>query len=150
MNNPADINPCNCHGNMQHKMADNSLSKIKRTGRSLPSICMTILIAFFPKCPVCWAVYMSMFGSVGLAQIPFMPWLLPVLVFILAIHLAMLYKSASQKGFLPFTISLAGTLMILAVRTFFPPEQWLLITGMTLVICGSLLNSFINTRISLN
>lgn len=128
----------------------NALSKIKKTSRSLPSLLTGILIAFFPKCPMCWAVYMSMFGSLGLAKLPYMPWLLPVLLGFLLLHLAMLLRKAVQRHYyLPFWASVAGAGVLLAARSFFPAERWLLLSGMVLVIAGSLLNNFSNSyRIS--
>ena len=102
---------------------------------------LSILIAFFPKCPVCWAVYMSMFGSLGLAKLPYMSWLLPVLMAFLGFHLFLLYRKAPQRGYLPFSISLTGAALIIGGRFFFPFEHWLLFTGMALIVSGSLLNS---------
>jgi len=123
---------------------------MKQTTRSIPSILMSVVIAFFPKCPVCWAVYMSMFGSLGLAKLPFIPWLLPVLFCFLGVHLFLVYKKVPQKGYLPFVLSVAGALVVLLGRSFFPQEKWLLIAGMVLIISGSLLNSFSGLRLSLN
>jgi hypothetical protein len=126
-----------------------SFSGVKKTGRVLPSVLMSILIAFFPKCPFCWAIYMSMFGSIGLARLPYMPWLFPVLMAFLAFHLVMLWRKIPQKGYLPFLISLAGAVVILSGKVFFPLAQWLSVTGMILIISGSLLNNFSNIRIPL-
>ncbi len=118
------------------------VSKTKATAQSVWSLLLSFLVAFFPKCPVCWAVYMSMFGSVGLANLPYMKWLLPVLILLLGIHLFMLYKKAAKIGYIPFIISIAGTVAILFSRSFFSSEKWLLIIGMAFIISGSLLNSF--------
>jgi len=126
-----------------------SFSGVKKTGRMLPSVLMSILIAFFPKCPFCWAIYMSMFGSIGLARLPYMPWLFPVLMAFLAFHLLMLWRKTPQKGYLPFLISLAGASVIVSGKVFFPSAQWLSVTGMILIISGSLLNNFSNIRIPL-
>src|SRR5690606_37188336 len=90
------------------KSTHKPLQATRKTVRALPSMLLSILIAFFPKCPVCWAVYMSMFGSLGLAKLPYMRWLLPVLLVFLALHLFLLYRKAAQRGYLPFVASLAG------------------------------------------
>lgn len=135
---------CCCNNNAQEPKGESALVKIKKTSRSLPSIVTSVLIAFFPKCPMCWAVYMSMFGSLGLAKLPYMPWLLPLLLVFMAIHLFMLYRKIPQKGYLPFLISLCGAATILTGRFLLPQEKWLLITGMVFIISGSLLNSFSN------
>jgi hypothetical protein len=147
MNNQLEIPSCSCHSNMQEKMEDKPFSEIGKTTRSIPSVLMSILIAFFPKCPICWAVYMSMFGSLGLARLPYMPWLLPVLLSFLALHLFMLFRKSSQNGYVPFALSLAGAVLILSGRFFFPLEKWLMVTGVVMIISGSLLNSFSNTRL---
>jgi hypothetical protein len=124
-----------------------TVGNTKKTARAVPSMLLSLLIAFFPKCPFCWAAYMSMFGSLGLAQLPYLKWLLPVLMALLAVHLFLLYKKIPQKGYLPFVLSLAGAIIIIGGRTYFPAEKWLLITGMSLVISGSLLNSFSFARL---
>ncbi len=150
MDDHVETPSCNCHNKMQEKEVEKPIVKIKKTARALPSLFMSLLIAFFPKCPFCWAIYMSMFGSLGLARLPYMPWLMPVLLFFLAFHLFMLFRKAPQKGYLPFIVSLAGAIVIISARNFFPLERWLAITGMALIISGSLLNNFSGLRITIN
>ena len=116
--------------------------RVGKTARAIPSVLLSVVVAFFPKCPGCWAVYMSMFGSIGLANLPYMSWLLPVLMCFMAIHLYMLYKKARYNTYLPFLLSLAGALIIISGRVFFPLEKWMSITGMICIISGSLINSF--------
>ena len=149
MSNSKEMSSCNCQHNPQDESMGESFSGIKKTGRMLPSVLMSILIAFFPKCPFCWAIYMSMFGSIGLARLPYMPWLFPVLMAFLAFHLFMLWRKVPQKGYLPFLISLAGAMVILSGKVFFPLAQWLSVSGMILIISGSLLNNFSNIRVPL-
>lgn len=114
----------------------------KRSARTVPSILLSILIAFFPKCPMCWAVYMSMLGSIGMSKVPYMPWLLPVLLTFLLFHIAMQYRTIKQKGPLPFSCSLLGATCLLLARFTFPGMKWLLLTGMFFIIAGSLLSTF--------
>ena len=137
-----------CCSKAQENVAEKPVvEQTKKTAKTVPSILLSVLIAFFPKCPVCWAVYMSMFGSLGLAQLPYMGWLLPVLLAFLGLHLFMLYRKAGQNGYLPFLLSLAGASAMLLGRIFFPSEKWLLLTAMSFIISGSLLNSFPITRL---
>lgn len=132
---------------MQGRRAPSSAGKVTTTAKAVPSILMSVLIAFFPKCPFCWAVYMSMFGSVGLAKLPYMGWLLPVLMVLLAFHLVMLWKKTAQHGYIPFVLSLLGSLLIIIGRSYFPLEEWVLIAGIACIISGSLLNSFFQIRL---
>lgn len=113
-----------------------------RTVRSLLSVLLSILIAFFPKCPLCWAAYMSMFGSAGLALTPYMGWLYPVLIVLLGSHLLLLFQKAPEKGYGPFVLSVTGALVILGSRAFFPVNQFFMISGIVLILSGSLWNSF--------
>src|SRR3954464_1419237 len=66
------------------------------TMRTLPSVLLSILIAFFPKCPACCIAYLSMFGSVGLAVTPYVEWLYPLLLASLGLHLGLLLAKAHR------------------------------------------------------
>jgi hypothetical protein len=129
---------CNCSAANDKKWQQVS----KKSARTVPSILLSILIAFFPKCPVCWAVYMSMFGSLGIAKLPYVPWLLPVLMAFLLFHVVMQYRTIKLKGPLPFSCSVLGATCLLLSRVAFPGTKFLLITGMLFIIAGSLLGTF--------
>lgn len=148
MENLNECNTCNCR--IRHSDEQQSLGMISsKTARSTPSVILSILIAFFPKCPMCWAVYMSMFGSLGLAKLPYMKWLLPVMMIFLAIHLFFLYKRIRVAGYLPFIISMLGAVFIMSSRAFFPGTQWSLVAGVGMILTGSLLNNFPNVSLKL-
>lgn len=142
MKKPNEITTCNCKSNACPNLLEETPSVTRKAVRPIPSILLSILIAFFPKCPMCWAVYMSMLGSFGLAKIPFMGWLLPVFLLFLAIHLWMLLKRASEKGYGPFIFSLVGFTVLLFGRTICLNLEWLSILGMLLIVIGSFWNSF--------
>lgn len=142
MNSPENSATCSCGNDAPKRSAGTAISGIKKTSKSLPSILTSVMIAFFPKCPLCWGVYMSALGGVGLAKLPYMPWLLPVLILLFVLQLFMLGRKIRQNGWIPFLLSLCGAAAILLCRNYFPREEWLLITGMILIIAGSLLNSF--------
>ncbi len=68
-----------------------------------------LAIALFPKCPICWAAYMGLFGSIGLSNVAYQPWLYPVLIGSLLLYFAaLLYRARSRNGYGPFAISLVG------------------------------------------
>lgn len=132
---------CNCNSNACPNKEETNLS-LDKTIKSIPSIILSVFIAFFPKCPVCWAVYMSMLGSFGVAEIPYMKWLLPVFIVFLGFHLWMLLKKVPSKGYGPFLISLLGFGIIMPSKILFNAPNWLSIIGMSFIIIGSLWNSF--------
>lgn len=119
-----------------------TFSKTKKPIKALSSSVLSLVIAFFPKCPVCWAAYMSMFGSFGLSNIPYISWLLPVLMLFLALHLYLIFKKVKEKGYGPFIVSLIGACIIIVGRTFLPFSNPVLFAGMAFILCGSLWNSF--------
>lgn len=110
---------------------------------------LSLLIAFFPKCPVCWALYMSMFGSVGLSQLPYMKWLLPVFVVFLGFHLFMQFKGVKKHGYLPFSLSLIGASIILISRSLLSSHNGILILGILFIVSGTLINSFLEASIQM-
>ncbi|MGH8468076.1 MAG: SCO family protein [Gammaproteobacteria bacterium] len=74
-------------------------------------------VAFFPKCPICWAGYLSVFGIAGLNQIPYSPWLQPMLVTVMLINLASAWLRGRLTGRMSgFYLVSAGALAIVALK----------------------------------
>lgn len=115
---------------------------MKKTLRAARGAALGLGIAFFPKCPLCWAAYLSMFGSFGISNAPYMKWLLPVLTGFLALHLFLVFKKVKEKGYGPFGCSLAGAAILLTGRAFFAESKAIMLSGMLLIVLGSLWNSF--------
>jgi protein SCO1 len=99
-----------------------------------------ILVVFFPKCPFCWAAYLSVFGISGLQSIPYSPWLLPVIIGVMVLNLAFLYRKAMvRNGLIPFWLSLMGSLIVgFGYIMAYQPLSFL---GVSLIFIGALLNS---------
>ncbi|VXC33927.1 conserved membrane hypothetical protein [Flavobacterium sp. 9AF] len=133
---------CNCNTSACHNQPEVKTNTLKRAIGSIPSFILSILIAFFPKCPICWAVYMSMLGSIGIAEIPYMNWFLPVLIVFLAVHLGLLFRKIPSRGYGPFIISLVGFSIMIPSKLVFDLPEWITIVGMILVLTGSLWNNF--------
>ena len=96
--------------------------------------------AFFPKCPICWAAYLSVFGIVGLNQIPYSPWLQPLLVAVMLINLFSVWRRGRATGRISaFCLVSAGALAILvSMRLGWEnAAAW----GVALTLTGSLLNA---------
>ncbi|PZX55700.1 hypothetical protein LV85_00925 [Algoriphagus chordae] len=109
--------------------------------KSLYSICLTVLIALFPKCPFCWATYMSVFGSLGLSRMPYQSWMLPVFMALLAFHLFLLFRNYKSKGPLPILLTLVGVLMLISSKLLWPELSSVLIISVLLITVGSVWNS---------
>jgi hypothetical protein len=135
---------CCCHSKKTEELKKEILEQDKPNFRfkSLSSVALSVLIAFFPKCPLCWAAYMSLFGFLGLSQLPYMSWLLPVLLLFMGIYLIILYKKSPKNGYIPFQLSLAGAVLLLIGKLFFPLENWIALLGMILIISSSIWLSF--------
>lgn len=143
-------NACCCQNQQTNHCKKETIApnKFRFSFKSFPSIILSILIAFFPKCPLCWAAYMSLFGFLGLSQLPFMGWLLPVLLLFFGFYLIILYKKSSKNGYLPFQLSLIGASFLAIGKLFFPLETWIAIIGIICIISSSLSLSFGKTRIN--
>jgi hypothetical protein len=104
------------------------------------SFLMAVFIAFFPKCPFCWAAYMSLLTALGLKTIPYQPWLLPLFIVLLFLNLVSLFFSRKRHGNGPLLISLTGALLITLNRLYVESIS-LLIIGACLLVIASLWNS---------
>ena len=117
----------------------NSLLKSKVNGIASPML--SFFIVFFPKCPLCWAAYLSVFGITNIHLLKFASRMQPLLIVLLLINLYALYKVARRRnGLLPFCISLAGLACILFSGSFLELEP-LGYTGIGLMLAGALMNS---------
>lgn len=114
--------------------------------RSRMSFITTLLIAFFPKCPVCWAAYMSFFGFLGFTQFKYQPQLLPVLIGLFIINAATMYINRKLHGIYPLVFSILGSVLIILNRIYYN-EKAILILGAILICTASLWNS-LSKRIS--
>jgi hypothetical protein len=96
--------------------------------------------AFFPKCPVCWSAYLSVLGIAGLEQIPYSPWLQPLLVAAMVINLASIWLRAGATGRMSGPcLATAGALAIVLSIAGWPNAAGL---GVALTVGGSLLTIF--------
>ena len=100
----------------------------------------TISVAFFPKCPFCWAAYMSLFGIAGLERIPYSPWLYAVLVAVMLINLASVWLRSRSTGLMfGFYLASAGVLAIMVSKIVVGWEG-IAVMGVALTFAGSLLS----------
>jgi mercuric ion transport protein len=113
----------------------------------MPSLTMGLAVVFFPKCPLCWAAYLSVFGIAGVARIPYPAWLYPLLALMLGIHILLAFRRVPQSGYGPLAFGLGGALAILAGRHYLPYPDWVLIAGLLLIAAGSLWSSFSENRL---
>jgi protein SCO1/2 len=131
--------------------SDEAASEVSTEPEDLPSRRKTALpvfgtlaslgVAFFPKCPICWAAYLSVFGIASLNQIPYSPWLQPVLVAVMLINLASVWLRGRLTGRMSgFYLVSAGALAIVVSRTRFSWENAAL-WGVALTLAGSLLSA---------
>ncbi len=100
----------------------------------------SLVVAIFPKCPLCWAAYLSMFGIAGLEQIPYSPWLQPLLVVVVLINLASIWlRERTAGGFAGFYLATLGALAIFASKL---PFDWKALAwwGVGLTLAGSLIS----------
>ena len=94
-------------------------------------------LALFPKCPLCWAAYLSLFGIAGLETIPYSPWLQPVLAILLLLNLTSIWFRARGTGrMLPFYLVTAGAFTIVASKVFAGPAAAGFV-GVLLTLVGS-------------
>lgn len=99
-----------------------------------------LLVAFFPKCPLCWAAYLSALGITGMQGVRYAPWALFVLVLLMLANLWLVHRRARHRDWNhPFYLSAAGVCVALAGLYFNAP--YASYGGGAIIFFGSLLNS---------
>ena len=103
-------------------------------------------LALFPKCPLCWAAYMSFFGIAGLESIPYSPWLQPVLAILLLLNLTSIwFRSRSTGRMMPFYLAGLGAVALIASKAF-PGANPLAIAGVICTLVGSIWSALAATN----
>ena len=145
-NNSCSPSNCQCQNKNSFKtQEDLDLLKISAKPnyffKNLSSVMIGFGIAFFPKCPLCWAAYMTLFSALGLETIPYQPWMLPAMIALLFVNIAVLFfRSKKNNRFGPVLFSLAGAFLILIAK-FWLNSDFLVYTGLVLVLTGSAWNA---------
>lgn len=134
-------NPADVLNHIEHKTAKTKpiIKVLKISSQPFLNSLLSLVIAFFPKCPICWAAYLSAFGISGISWLKYNPSLLVGILFIMLINLIILYyKSKKNQSFIPFNLSLLGTFIII-LSFYFPLLSMLKVIGISLVLFGSTL-----------
>jgi protein SCO1/2 len=98
-------------------------------------------VAFFPKCPVCWAGYLSVLGVAGLERIPYSPWLQPALAAVILINLASVWLRGRSTGRMSgFYLVGTGAVAIAVSKVGLGGEDAAL-WGVVLTMAGSMLSA---------
>lgn len=91
-----------------------------------------------PKCPLCWAAYLSVLGIAGLEQLPYPRYAAPLLLALVAFNvLATLWRARARRSYWPFVACLSGALL-LAPLAFGQRWPWLALPGVLLSLLGVL------------
>jgi len=114
--------------------------RLKRMLRMNFSFLLAFMIAFFPKCPLCWAAYLSTLGLYKFSSITYKPWMLPVLIVMLFLNVLSLYLSRKRHHAGPLILSLAGSLLIVLNRFYFDQRN-LIFIGSGILFAGAMWNS---------
>jgi protein SCO1 len=109
----------------------------KRSGellRALPSLAL----AFLPKCPVCWATYLSALGLAGLEPVARLTWIQPLLIAAILINVVSVWLRARTTGRMAGAcLSMLGALAIIGSRLGAPIGP----VGVMLTLAGSALTA---------
>jgi protein SCO1/2 len=124
------------------------LSETSFLRKASPVFATAVAVGFalFPKCPFCWAAYLSLFGIAGLESIPYSPWLQPVLAILLLLNITSVWFRARSTGRMtPFYLVTAGALTVIISKVFngLPAAA---IAGVLLTLSGSVWSTFSLTR----
>ncbi|MGN6418478.1 MAG: hypothetical protein ACTHMC_13370 [Pseudobacter sp.] len=114
--------------------------KISIIFRKYVSFFLALVIAFFPKCPFCWAAYMSAFGVLGVDSIPYRSWYLPVSIGLLLVNILAVYFTGKRHQYKPLLLTIAGALLIIGNRIWLQSD-FMMFAGLFLLVAGSAWNS---------
>ena len=114
----------------------------RRAAWPVASTIASLAFALFPKCPICWATYMSLLGVAQLAYVPYSPWMQPALLGVLLINLVSVWwRGRSTRRMAGFYLVTAGALAVVATKLDLFSEQAALV-GVMLTLAGSVASTW--------
>ena len=117
----------------------------RKTASHILGTLASIGIAIFPKCPICWAGYMSMLGIAGLQRIPYYPWLQPLFAVVMLINLASVWLRGRSTGrMIGFYLACAGAFALVCSKAGLGGGT-AAACGVALTLAGSMLSA-LNAR----
>jgi protein SCO1 len=108
----------------------------------------SVAVAFFPKCPVCWAAYMSLLGIAGCERLPYSPWLQPLLVVLMLVNvLSVWMRARATRRMSGFYLAASGAMTIVLSKMSVVLEP-AAVLGVAFTLAGSLFSARYRARIS--
>ena len=102
------------------------------------SLLPALLAAILPKCPLCLASYIGVFGAFGVSPLLYGFWIMPVALLASSATLVLLYLQARKnRQYLPLLPGLPAPLVIFAGKFYFDSDR-LIYAGLVLLLISSL------------
>lgn len=96
-----------------------------------------LVVAILPKCPLCFAAYLSAFGLFGISPLQYGSWILPLVIFFSAVTIVIFFRQARRNaGYDPFFLSLTG-LTLISVGKFYFENDWLMYAGIAILFISA-------------
>jgi hypothetical protein len=121
---------------MKKQLHPNKKSSWGRILQKNISFLLALFIAFSPKCPICWAAWLSALGLISANSIPYRPWYLYVSIVLITLNIVALFLLNRNRKLKPLAINLAGALLII-INRFTVNNSFLVILGGVLLIAGA-------------
>jgi protein SCO1/2 len=126
------------------------IKKVKRTQSSLWNKIMSIttnsilpfVMLLFPKCPLCWAGYLSVFGLSSISWLKYSPNFFWLLVLFAIVNLIIMYHQSNKNPFYsPILIACTGYI-ILVFSFLLNAHELIKFSAIGLIVFSSLMNIF--------
>lgn len=96
-----------------------------------------LVVAILPKCPLCFAAYLSAFGLFGISPLQYGFWILPLIILFSVVTIMIFFRQARRSAeYNPFFLSLTG-LTLIPVGKFYFENNLLMYLGIIILFISA-------------
>ncbi len=120
---------------------DSKQGNLGRFSSASSPVILSLLVAFLPKCALCWGAYLALFNSLGICAFQYPAWLKEAFAITLVASLILFYRAAMRSKTWAFFWMQLGGISCVLISQYVIASVILSVAGIVLLSVGTYLTT---------